>query len=202
MAVDRSTLRPGDVICTRNSAVKDWRLWRWVFAFFIRLGAALRDMPNTGNHVIIVHHWDPAEDAAGNPVPEHRRKLWGYEGRPGGFGIVEITERMCRSPYVVSNAEQPKDDAGRYRVAVAMEQIVGTPYDWGGIAIAGFEAVGIDIWDQQWGPEMPGHIFCSAAADWLYDREGWASPGLLFDRTITPGEWIDFIARKAWALAA
>lgn len=169
----------GDIVCTRNP--KGWP------AFFIRLGAALRDRPNTINHVIIVHH----RDKAGT--------LWGIEGRPGGVGWVDM-RRALKSPYTISNADQPKGPVQRSDIARFSEALLGTPYDWGGIVKDGMEAIHADaLWrSKEWGDTPPAHVVCSSFADWVYDRTGLPSPGLRFDRSVTPGDWAQFIIERGW----
>ncbi len=178
MSVNKADLAPGDVICTRNP-----RGW---MARFIRLGAALQDKPNLVNHVIVVHHRDP------------KGVLWGLEGRPGGVGPIALTKRVLEQPYVISNSEQPKTEEQRFLVAKSVEKLTGAPYDWGGIALDGLDALGVDLWDNRWGPEPPGHVVCSSLADWSYDVVGLPSPGDRFDRTVTPGDWAKFIVEKEW----
>lgn len=168
---------PGDVVCTRSP--KGWP------AFLIRLGAALRDRPNTVNHVIIAHHFDDAGT------------LWGVEGRPGGVGWVDMHGALA-GPYTIDNRHQPKTDAQRAAVCAAAEGLLGTPYDWVGIAQDAMDAIGAqDLWAQKWNGEVPAHVVCSSLADWAYEHVGLASPTP--DRTCTPGDWAAFITTKGWA---
>lgn len=180
MSVDKLDLNIGDVLCTRNPT-------GWM-ARLIRLGAAFLDRPNISNHVIVVHHKDP------------KGLWWGLEGKPGGVGYIALTRRVLRAPYVISNTEQPKTEEQRFMIAKAAERLIGTPYDWAGIAIDGLEALGVNLWDTfgEWGPEPPGHVVCSAFADWCYDVVGLPSPGREFDRTVTPGDWAKFIIERNW----
>lgn len=171
----------GDILCTRS---KGW------IAFLIRLWAALVDMPNLVNHVIILHHRNPD----GGWV--------GIEARPGGVGWRDITPGLLRSPYLSTNAAQPKTEQQRFLIAKAAEELLRLPYDYAGIVMAGFEGLHINIWDPVWGPVRPHHVFCSAAAAWCYGKVGLAAPGLRFDRLVTPGAWDDWNRRAAWTLAA
>lgn len=172
----RRTPRIGDVLCTRTP--KGWP------ARLIRLGAALRDRPNTVNHVIVVHHWD----AAGT--------LWGIEGRPGGVGYVDIAG-VVESPWTVSNIDQPKEEHQRGTIALVAESMLGTPYDWTGIALDAMEAIGADhLWREKWDHTPPAHVVCSSLADWVYEHVGLASPKP--DRTCTPAHWAHFITTQGW----
>lgn len=169
----------GDVLCTRSTG---WAV------FWIRLGAALLDRPNTVNHVIVVHHWDSAGT------------LWGIEGRPGGVGYVDV-KRHLASPYTLTNKDQPKDEGQRFVIAKAAEGLLGTPYDWRGIVEDGMRAIGAqELWRDNWGKNNvpPAHVVCSSFADWLYDHVGLLSPGRQFDRNVTPGDWAKFIVEKEW----
>lgn len=176
-------IEPGDVICTRNP--NGWQ------AAMIRLGAALLDRPNTVNHVIVAHH----QDRGGI--------TWGIEARPGGVGWINL-DKVLRQPYVVSNYEQPKTPAQRRLICAAVKGMIGTPYDWTAIALAGMQAVRADrLWRAisytgVLTEDPPAHIICSALADWAYDESGLASPGLFKGRATTPGDWAAFIAEKAW----
>lgn len=173
-------LLPGDILCTRNATGFAARM--------IRLGAALRDRPNTVNHVVIAHH----VDAAGT--------LWGIEGRPGGVGWVDCRHYL-KGAYTLDNREQPKTDAQRQAVCHAANGLLGTPYDWVGIAADGMDAIHApDLWAQDWPKCPPAHVVCSSLADWVYEHVGLASPQP--DRTCTPGDWAAFIAEKGWATSA
>lgn len=170
----------GDVICTRNP--------KGLPAFFIRLGAAFLDRPNTVNHVIVVHHYDKVGT------------LWGIEGRPGGVGYVDVRQAL-KSPYTISNALQPKNSGQRFVIAKAAEGLIGTPYDWRGIVEDGMRAIGAqELWKDKWGDEKtpPAQVVCSSFADWVYDYCKLPSPGRRFDRNVTPGDWAKFIIEEQW----
>src|SRR4051812_43487767 len=102
----------GDVLVVRTS-----KIW----GKLIRLGAALSDSPNLTDHVAIVHHRDDAGT------------LWCVEGRPGGVGYADA-RKYLGSAYTLNNVKQPKSDGQRYQIAVVAESMLGTPYDWIGIA--------------------------------------------------------------------
>lgn len=171
------TINKGDVLCTRNP--KGWP------AYFIRLGAAIRDRPSIVNHVIVAHHVDKAG------------VWWGVEGRPGGVGWVDL-RRAMKSPYTITNAAQPKTVEQREEIAYVAKGLLGTPYDWQGIVADGMEAISAqELWNS-WTDTPPAHVVCSSLADWVYDRVGLASPGQKFDRTVTPGDWAQFIIEKGW----
>ena len=168
---------PGDVLCTRNPT--------GLPALMIRLGAAFRDRPNLVNHVIVAHH----VDAAGT--------FWGIEARPGGVGWVDLRRHLA-DPYTVANVDQPKTEAQRAAVCTTVEAMLGTPYDWEGIALDAANAVHANLlWHStRWGEQSPAHIVCSALADWVYGHVGLASPTP--DRTCTPGDWLAFIIEQGW----
>lgn len=176
MAVLLENLAVGDVIATRNP--------KGIGPYFIRLAQALRDRPNTVNHIIVVHHRDP------------KGVWWGIEGRPGGVGNVALTPRKVTQPFVLSNRGQEKTEEQRFLVAKAVEELLGAPYDWGGIALDGLHAIGVNLWNVQWGSEPPGQVVCSALADWAYERVGLESPAP--DRTCTPGDWAQLIYERGW----
>jgi hypothetical protein len=166
----------GDVLCTRSSKGLAGRL--------IRLGAALQDQPDTVNHVVIVHH----RDRAGT--------LWGIEGRPGGVGWVDCA-RYLRGPYTLDNGAQQKTAHQRAQVCKAAAGLIGTPYDWTGIALDAMQAIDAPaLWADRWKGQVPAHVVCSSLADWVYEHVGLASPDP--DRTCTPADWAEFIIEKGW----
>jgi hypothetical protein len=167
----------GDVLCTRGNSRA---------AFLIRLGAAFRDRPNSVNHVAVVHHLDA------NGV------WWAVEGRPGGVGWVDATSYLT-SPWTISNAEQPKDEGQRKQVADTVVQMLGTPYDWHGIAADAFEALHLKrLWKPRHGT-VPGHVVCSSLADYAYAAANLPNPGKVgFDDDTTPGDWAEFITLRRW----
>jgi len=170
----------GDVICTREG--------KWWISGAIRLGARLLNLPAFTNHVIIVHHRD-------------ERGMWqGIEGRPGGVGWVDMTERL-RYPLTNSNNEQPKTEAQRYLIAKAAEALVNVPYDWA--AIAEDTRIALRLRTrvvQEWPEEqVPGQVVCSSFADWAYEKVGLANPGGREQtRFTTPGHWDQFMIEKGW----
>lgn len=179
-----SGIQPGDILCTRGTG--------WA-ARLIRLGAALLDLPNTVNHVIVVSH----VDAAGT--------LWGIEARPGGVGYTAL-ERVIKSPWTVNNALQPKTSEQRAAVVEVAKSMLGTPYDWEGIAEEAMIAVGAqDLWTGKNGTgwekgKPPAHIICSALADYTYEKVGLESPNVLETRLTRPADWLKLITVKSWNL--
>lgn len=173
----QSALGIGDVLCTRGNTF---------LARLIRFGAALHDQENIGNHVAVVHH----KDAKGEWVC--------IEGRPGGVGPAPAAKYIA-SPFTINNVGQPKTDLQRAQIAKAMESLVGVGYDWAGIALDTFNAVGIDIPDKWKGTWDHAHVVCSSAADWAYEHVGMASPGRA-DRTqeTTPADWIEWSLRNRY----
>ena len=170
--------QPGDVLVTRSNSV---------FGALIRLGAAIRDQPNLGNHVAVVHHTDKSGT------------VWVIEGRPGGVGWRDATDYL-RSRWTITNTGQPKTPAQRTTVVQAVHAALGTPYDWGG-GIAADAATALhlpDLWAEKWDGRVPGHVVCSSLAAWAYNTAGLAHP--LYDdlpRT-TPADWDQFILTRGW----
>lgn len=180
MTTALTRIKPGDVICTRNSKGATARL--------IRFGAAFLDRPNTVNHVIIAHHID-----------DHGT-FWGIEGRPGGVGWIDLRRATGKNrPYTTANTEQPKTPAQRLAVVEASEGLLGTAYDWFGVALAAMNSIGVEtIWDHFGADGPPTHVVCSAFADYVYDYVGLDSPGEKMGRTVTPGDWARFIIERGW----
>jgi hypothetical protein len=168
-------LSKGDVLCTRATGLVP-RL--------IRLGAAFRGKPNIVNHVAIVHH----KDAKGEWVC--------VEGRPGGVGWTPAAKYLA-SPWTLSNVRQPKTEEQRDAIVAATQALIGRPYDWAGIALDAAQALGIDIpsrWVGQWDAAQ---VVCSSLAAFAYNEVGLGRPaGVL--RTITPGDWADFIISRRY----
>lgn len=171
-------LATGDILCTRNP--------NSLAAKLIRFGAALRDEPNTVNHVIIVSHRD-----AGT--------LWGIEGRPGGVGYVDVKHALV-SKWTLNNVGQAKTSDQRVQIREAAKGLLGTPYDWEGIAADAMKAIGANtIWaSRDFNAAVPAHVVCSSLADWVYDHVGLESPGKKFDRTVSPADWAELITLKGW----
>lgn len=171
---------PGDVLITRSGGR---------FPRLIRLGAALRDQPNIGNHVLVLSHLD----AAG--------RWQGLEGRPGGVGWTDCTDHLAH-PWTVSNAAQRKTDDQRADVVGTMRDVLlGTPYDHVGIASDAVHALGLDkIWQaREWDGDAPPRVVCSSAADYTYERVGLANPGgNTLTRRTKPADWHAFIIEGGW----
>jgi hypothetical protein len=175
-------ITPGDVLVTRESG--------WPWADLIRLGAAISGQPALCNHVIIAHH-----------VDDHG-VLWGIEGRPGGVGWRDLREPMGW-PTTNANNQQTKTSGQRATVCAVIETVLGTPYDWAGIAEDTREAL-----SRFWSPQLtgewsdhqtPGHVVCSSLADWAYEKAGLANPGGdKRTRFTTPGQWDRFMIKKEW----
>lgn len=171
----------GDVVCTREG--------KWWISGAIRVGATLLGLPAYVNHVIIVHHYDTVTG-----------RWIGIEGKPGGVGWCDLTDRL-KAPLTNANNRQPKTEDQRYLVAKAAESLFGAPYDWS--AIAEDARIATRLWiraAEEW-PEdaVPGQVVCSSFADWAYEKVGLANPGgLTQTRFTTPGHWDRFIMREEW----
>lgn len=182
---------PGDVLLVRNKGTAaTTRLARWA----IQLGAWLEGDPTTWTHVIVADHIDDTG------------LFWGLEGRPGGVGWVDIAPYLD-DPVTLTNIRQPKAPNQRALITTAMAPLVGKAgYDWAAIladaAIALAAAGHVEpIWYErvrvQWGTTMPGHVVCSALADYAYERAGLESP--VPDRFCTPGDWARLIKARNWS---
>lgn len=170
---------PGDVLLTRDPT-----FW----ARLIRIGAAMRDQPDSWNHVIIASHTDKLGTA------------WGIEARPGGVGWVDLAPWLA-SRWTITNAAQPKTDPQRADVVLAAKGMLGTPYDWAGIVADGMAAIDAAyLWRvKDFGATAPpAHVVCSSLASWIYSRVGLAAPAVSRSRGVTPADWASFILRKDW----
>lgn len=167
----------GDVLTVRTSSGWPERL--------IDVGTALRGRPSLGNHVVVCSH----QDSNGT--------WWGVEGRPGGVGWADL--RRYNNAWTVTNTGQPKTDTQRAAVAAECVKMLGTPYDWTGIAADAAEILGLrHLWANSWhGQGAPGHVVCSSLAAYVYSAVGLIGPhgGL---RTVTPGDWTQFCLDRAW----
>jgi hypothetical protein len=150
----------------------------------IEIGAVFDGEP-AAQHVAVVHHVGPAG------------VLWGIEGRPGGVGWVDCA-KYVKSPLTVANTGQPITEEARMSIAVLMESMLGTPYDWAAIAEDGgmifTRKFGLaDIWHEKVNGVLPGHVVCSALAAYGYDRCGQPAPLPGDYRHVTPSDWLRFI---------
>lgn len=173
-------LLPGDVLAVRSGGRPAW---------WIRVGAALRDQPNLSNHIAVVDH----ADASGT--------LWGIEGRPGGVGWVDCGLYL-KSPCTITNADQPKTAGQRRSVCETMAALLGTAYDWEAIVADGAADLGLKVpgWNPDWTGTVPAHVVCSSSAAYAYTRA--ALPCPKGDRLVQPSDWDAFILAQAWASPA
>jgi hypothetical protein len=153
----------------------------------IRLGAALLGKPNLDNHIAVVDH----QDANGT--------WWGVEGRPGGVGWIDIAVYLA-SPWTVSNEGQPLTLVQRDLITQTMRTLLGTPYDWRAIEEDGFDDLHLkDLWAEKWnGQSSPGHVVCSSAAAFGYERGKAAHPGGSDLPHVQPADWDAFILTRGW----
>ena len=157
-------------------------------ARLIRFGERLHRIPAKDNHVVIVHH----VDRAGVP--------WGIEGRPGGVGWADLRVYL-KDPATVSNAEQPRTDEQRTQIAKAAEQMLGTEYDWTGIAADACQDLRLPVlFAEDWhGKGLPGHVVCSSFAAYVYGALGLARPDPKGGgRFVQPGDWTAFDLARGW----
>jgi hypothetical protein len=176
--VEVMPVTPGDLLATRSHS--------GAAGYLIRLGAAIANKPALANHIAIVTHMDRAGT------------LWGAEGRPGGFGWVDLT-RYLASPYTLCNSAQPKTAGQRAGVVEGAKAMIGAGYDWLGIAHDAAGAFGLDkLWLLKWGKEgVPGQVVCSSAAAYLYLKQKLEHPE--GDREVTPGQWLELWIERKWA---
>ena len=160
-------------------------------ARLIRIGEHLAGKPDLDNHIVVVHHQDP------NGV------VWGVEGRPGGVGWADLTKYQ-RDPATVTNALQPKSNEQRIQVAQIIVQMLGTPYDWAGIAVDAARDLRIpDLFAENWhGQGTPGHVVCSSLAAWAYGKVGLPHPDPKGERYCQPDDWTLWNRKQAWKAAA
>ncbi len=171
---------PGDVYAIRTGGKA---------AGLIRFGSGLLGKPNLSNHIAVVHH------VTGSTK-------WAIEGKPGGVGWVDCA-RYAQSPYLLTNVEQPKTSVQRSLICATLEGMLGTPYDWPGIAQDALADLHLpDLWAEKWGGVTPGHVVCSSLAAWAYAKGGCAAPKTADMAHIQPSDWDEFILTKAWELAA
>jgi hypothetical protein len=174
--IDAKKLKPGTVLVMFGSPFLPEQA--------IEIGAVIDRQP-AAYHVAMVHHVGPSG------------VLWGLEGRPGGVGWVDCAQYV-KHPLTVANTSQPITDEVRMGVAVIMEAMIGTPYDWAAIAEDGgmvfSRKFGLkDIWHEKVNGVLPGHIVCSAFAAYCYDRKELPCPLPKDYRHVTPADWAEFI---------
>lgn len=169
------TVLPGDVLAVRTSGLA---------GAAIRLGAALRGAANLSNHIAVAHHTDT------------HGTLWVLEGRPGGVGWRDAGAYTA-SRWTLVNSAQPKTDAQRAAVCKVMEALVGTAYDWAGIAADAGADLHLDTaWLPSWHGTVPAHVVCSSLAAYAYGKAGLPCPA--GGRQVQPGDWDQFILTRAW----
>lgn len=170
-----AAVQPGDVILARSGGLA---------AAMIRLGAALRDQSNLSSHVAVVHHADP------------HGTVWCVEGRPGGVGWRDASAYLV-SPWVLTNAGQPKTAGQRAAVCATMQAMLGTAYDWEAIAADAASDLHLDTaWLPGWHGTVPGHVVCSSLAAYAYGKAGLGCPA--GGRTVQPSDWDQFILTRGW----
>lgn len=168
---------------------------------WIRIGAALRGIPNLDNHIIGVDHVDKAGI------------VWGIEGRPGGVGDRDCADyfRGTDAKYVVSNWRQPLTPLQRAGITATMRKLKGTGYDWN--EIIGDGAMDLHLpgiaelftRDEDWSKRVPMHLVCSTTMAYAYYANKAPSPadkviagvqgGVIKSMPlIQPGDW------TAWSL--
>lgn len=157
----------------------------------IEIGAIIDGEP-AAEHVAIVHHTGPAG------------VLWGLEGRPGGVGWVDCA-KYVEHPMTIANTGQPLTDEVRMGIAVIMEAMLGTPYDWAAIIEDGGQILprkfGLpDIWHEKVDGKLPGHIVCSSLAAYGYDRKAQPCPSPNDYRHVTPADWAKFIIENNYGV--
>lgn len=173
-------IQPGDVLVVRSEHSFVGRL--------IRFGAALRDQPDTWNHVAIATHVDGSG------------AFWGIEGRPGGVGWVALASYLD-DRWTIDNAAQPKTERQRALIVDTARGLLGTPYDWQGIVADAMAAIDAPrLWRMRFDALPPAHVVCSSLASWVYEHVGLTCPRTA-DRVTTPADWASFIMQREWRQA-
>jgi hypothetical protein len=168
----------GDVLAVRTGG--------WASAL-IRFGSLVAGHYEPQNHVAVVHHYDS------------KGIWWGVEGRPGGTGWVDVRNYLA-SKWTVSNAAQPRTDAQRQMVATTVAQMLGSEYDWVGIAADAVEDLNLPVlFCQNWnGKGAPLHVVCSSLAAYAHRVAGLAKPAIRPDRFVQPADWAAFDQAARW----
>lgn len=175
--IDQSILKPGDVLCVATHDLSGW---------FIRLRSWLQRRPHGQNHVAMFTHLDS------EGIPR------GLEGRPSGFGWVNLTKYLA-DPSLVTNAGHTAEFTAVAREAVRLHGItmISIPYDWRAIIQFGLELIGRRFNAAEW-PEdgLPAQVECASALDLLYESAGWDNPGgWIRTRGTDVDDWVTFIER-------
>jgi len=170
-------VQPGDLLIVSGS--------NWA-SKLIMIGAVLRGR-DPASHVAVMHH----ADAHGTP--------WAIEGRPGGVGWRDARDYLA-DRRTVTNTAQPKTPAQRDQVCALMVKMLGTEYDWKGIAEDTALALNLPrIWAPGPDGKVPGAVVCSSLAAWGYGQAGLPGPALSGDwETVTPGDWRTFCEQQGW----
>jgi hypothetical protein len=178
-------LQPGDIVVVRTPGGFPTPQW------WIRLGAALQDKPNLDNHVAMMHHYDS------QGVP------WGFEGKPGGVGQVDMRSYIA-SGYTVNNCGQPgRTDADRAKAADLMKSMEGTKYDWQAIGGDGLMDLHVHLWNDVTGfnPNLkPGEVVCSSFGAYVYEVLKWAHPDMNTERVCQPADWESWCVSNQYSL--
>lgn len=188
MSVRLEDLKPGDLLLTFSEG---WGSW------LIRLQAMILRKPSLHNHIACYTH------TGADGIPR------GLEGRPGGFGWKDLRGYLV-APGTISNAWQPGRTAADRAIFVEkMTALIGTPYDYEAIAVAGAEvfdrmsrvkAAELIEKASEW-PEgrPPSQVVCSSSLDWGYEDRGWVNPGgLARTRWTVPADFTELIVANRW----
>lgn len=170
-------VQPGDILAVRTPPT--------IWGALIRIGAALAGKPNLDDHIVVVTQ---VQDGV----------TLGVEGAPGGVRRVDVAR--YDGPYVFSNVRQPKTQAQRAQVAELAQAMLGTPYDWVGIADDTLQALHLErrrVDDDYPADKAPGHVVCSSLAAWIYGRVGLDHPTGPA-RWTTPGDWTEWMLANGW----
>lgn len=192
-ALDIALLRPGDIL-----AVNTHSFWGW----FIRLGAWLRGQDSKHDHIVVIY----GRDEVG--------VLRGLEARPGGVGWVNVT-RDYDHAYFVANVGQPKTEEQRTFIAENAKLMLGTPYDWSAIVVAGATVIGAARWRaakvllDRWQlivaayptDKAPLQVMCASYAVWLTHHA--PDPALDYPNQhgaswTTPADWVDWMKKTGF----
>ena len=177
-----AVLGPSDLLLVRT---KGWA------GNLIRLGEAMMGLPNMSSHVAVAHHLD-----------ETGKFWWLLEGRPGGVGWAD-SRKYEHTRLLMNNIGQPRTGAQREAICIEAEHMIGTSYDWAGIADATLRAFHMpELWRGLTAAEgpVPAQVICSSYAAFLYERAGCQIPPHAAEDT-TPGDWCSFIMENGWYIS-
>jgi hypothetical protein len=178
MSINPYVLQPADVMVIKGN--------HW-FSHVIEFMEGQIHLPPY-SHVAIVSHTDAADNT------------WCIEARPGGIGWA-MASQYLHMPGTLVNLGQPISGITREAIVLEAKKMLGTPYDWTGIAQDAERDLGLDVlWAENWqGTRLPpAHVVCSSFVAWLYDHFSAPAPHPTDAAHVEPGDWAQFIEGALW----